>query len=69
MIKLKSIRNLVSERGFSFNGYTLNILNEFHYANDVKYYINDYNERRETQILEDIKKTKHIERYIDSLLR
>jgi hypothetical protein len=69
MAKLKSILTLVGDDEFSFNGYTRSILNEFHYDNDVKYYINDYSERRESQILEDIKKAKHIERYIDSLLR
>ena len=68
MAKLKSIRNLVSERGFSF-GYTRNILNEFHYTNDVRYYIGECNERRIDEVLEDIKKAKHIERYINSLLR
>ena len=67
--KLKSIMTLVGDDEISFSGYTRSILNEFHYDNDVKYYINDYSERRESQILEDIKKAKHIERYIDSLLR
>ena len=69
MAKLKSINILVGDDEFSFNSYTRSILNEFHYDNDVKYYMNDYNERKEPQILEDIKKAKHIERYIDSLLR
>jgi len=69
MVKLRSIRNLTGERGFSLS-YTRNILNEFHYTNDVKYYINECNsERRKNEVLEDIKKVKHIERYIDSLLR
>lgn len=69
MVKLRSIRNLTGERGFSLS-YTRNILNEFHYTNDVKYYINECNsERRKNEVLEDIKKAKHIERYIDSLLR
>jgi hypothetical protein len=67
--KLKSIMTLVGDDEISFSGYTRSILNEFHYDNDVKYYINDYSERRESQILEDIKKAKHIERYINSLLR
>jgi hypothetical protein len=69
MAKLKSINILVGDDEISFSGYIRNILNDFHYDNDVKYYTNDYNERREPQILEDIKKAKHIERYIDSLLR
>ena len=69
MAKLKSINILVGDDEFSFNSYTRSILNEFHYDNDVKYYMNDYNERKEPQILEDIKKAKHIERYVDSLLR
>lgn len=68
MVKLRSIRNLTGERGFSF-GYTRNILNEFHYGNDVRYYIGECNERRIGEVLEDIKKAKNIERYIDSLLR
>ena len=69
MAKLKSINILVGDDEFSFNSYTRSILNEFLYDNDVKYYMNDYNERKEPQILEDIKKAKHIERYVDSLLR
>jgi hypothetical protein len=69
MVKLRSIRNLARKRGFSF-GYTRNILNEFHYTNDVRYYINECdNDRRRNEVLEDIKKAKQIERYIDSLLR
>ncbi len=66
--KLKSIRTLASERGLIFS-YTRNILNEFHYSNDTEYYIDRIDERREKDILEDIKKAKHIERYVDSLLR
>ena len=69
MVKLRSIRNLTGERGFSLS-YTRNILNEFHYTSDVRYYINECNsERRKNEVLEDIKKAKQIERYIDSLLR
>ena len=68
MVKLRSIRNLTGERGFSLS-YTRNILNEFHYTGDVRYYIDQCNERRKNEVLEDIKKAKHIERYIDSLLR
>ena len=68
MVKLRSIRNLTGERGFSLS-YTRNILNEFHYTGDVRYYIDQCNERRKSEVLEDIKKAKHIERYIDSLLR
>lgn len=68
VVKLKSIRNLANERGISL-GYTRSILNEFHYTNDTEYYIDRIDERREEEILEDIKKAKHIERYVDSLLR
>lgn len=66
--KLKSIRTLANERGLSL-GYTRNILNEFHYPNDTEYYVDRIDERKEKDILEDIKKAKHIERYVDSLLR
>jgi hypothetical protein len=66
--KLKSIKTLSNERGLMFS-YTRNILNEFHYSNDTEYYIDRIDKRREEEILEDIKKAKHIERYVDSLLR
>ena len=66
--KLKSIRTLANERGLSL-GYTRNILNEFHYPNDTEYYVDRIDERKEKDILEDIKKAKHIERYVESLLR
>lgn len=66
--KLKSIRTLANERGLIFS-FTRNILNEFHYTNDTEYYIDRIDERREKDILEDIKRAKHIERYVDSLLR
>ena len=47
-----------------------NILNEFQFNGDVKYYLNEININFENNlILEDIEKTKHIERYIDSLFR
>lgn len=68
LAKLKSIRTLANERGLSLS-YTRNILNEFHYPNDTEYYIDRIEERREKEILEDIKRAKHIERYVDSLLR
>jgi hypothetical protein len=68
VVKLKSIRNLANERGLSFS-YIRNVLNEFHYSNDTEYYIDRIDKRREEEILEDIKKAKHIERYVDSLLR
>jgi hypothetical protein len=67
LTKLKSIRSLSNERGLKFS-FTRNILNEFHYTNDVEYYL-DRVDGRESDILEDIKKAKHIERYVDSLLK
>jgi len=67
--KLKSIRSLVGEKEFQFSGYTRSVLNDFHYTSDVQYWINDYSERRNNDILEDIKKTKQIERYVQSILR
>lgn len=68
LAKLKSIRTLANERGLSL-GYTRNILNEFHYPGDVRYYLREYNDRRKDDVLEDIRKAKQIERYVDSLLR
>jgi len=66
--KLKSIKSLSNERGLTFF-YTRNILNEFQYSGDTEYYIDRIDKRREEEIIEDIKKAKHIERYVDSLLR
>jgi len=69
LAKLKSIRGLaINERGFSLS-YTRNILNEFHYSSDVEYYISRMDSGRDNEVLEDIKKSKHIERYVESLLR
>lgn len=68
LAKLKSIRTLTNERGLSL-GYTRNILNEFHYPGDVRYYLREYNDRRKDDVLEDVRKAKNIERYVDSLLR
>ena len=69
--KLKSIANLVSQKAFLFSCRPIkNILNEFQFNGDVKYYLNEININFENNlILEDIEKTKHIERYIDSLFR
>jgi hypothetical protein len=67
LVRLKSIRSLTNERGLTFS-FTRNVLGEFHYTSDVEYYINRI-DGRENDILEDIKKAKHIERYVDSLLR
>jgi hypothetical protein len=66
--KLKSIKSLSNERGLTFF-YTRNILNEFQYSGDTEYHIDRIDKRREEEIIEDIKKAKHIERYVDSLLR
>jgi predicted RNA-binding protein Jag len=68
MVKLRSIRNIFGEKAFLL-GYTGTILNEFQYCYDVRYYINRYDEKKTNEVLEDIKKVKHIEKYIDSLLR
>lgn len=68
LAKLKSIRTLANERGLSL-GYTRYILNEFHYPGDVRYYLREYNDRRKDDVLEDVRKAKNIERYVDSLLR
>ena len=65
------IANLVSQKAFLFSCRPIkNILNEFQFNGDVKYYLNEININFENNlILEDIEKTKHIERYIDSLFR
>jgi predicted RNA-binding protein Jag len=68
MVKLRSIRNIFGEKAFLL-GYTGTILNELQYSHDVEYYINRYDEKKTNEVLEDIKKVKHIEKYIDSLLR
>jgi len=68
MVKLRSIRNIFGEKAFLL-GYTGTILNELQYCDDVRYYINRYDEKKTNEVLEDIKKVKHIEKYIDSLLR
>lgn len=68
LVKLRSIRNVFGEKGFKL-GYIGKILNEMQYPGDIEYYINRYEEKFSNEILDDFKKVKYIERYIDSLLR
>ena len=42
------------------------IFKEFHYKSDIEYYIREYGNR---DISKEIIRIKHLERYVDSLLR
>ena len=47
-------------------GFVKSILDEFHYKSDVEYYIREYTNR---DISKELTRIKHLERYVDSLLR
>ena len=64
--KLRSIKTISRENEFNFSGFVKNILDEFHYKSDVEYYIREYGNR---DISKEIIRIKHLERYVDSLLR
>jgi hypothetical protein len=66
IIKLRSIRTISRENEFSFSGFAKSILDEFHYKSDVEYYIREYTNR---DISKELTRIKHLERYVDSLLR
>ena len=66
IIKLQSIRTISRENEFKFEGFVKNILDEFHYKNDVEYYTREYGSR---DISKELTKIKNLERYVDSLLR
>ena len=66
IVKLKSIRTISRENEFSFSGFAKSILDEFHYKSDVEYYIREYSNR---DISKELTRIKHLERYVDSLLR
>ena len=66
IVKLKSIRTISRENEFNFSGFAKSILDEFHYKSDVEYYIREYGDR---DISKELIKLKHLERYVDSLLR
>ena len=66
IVKLKSIRTISRENEFNFSGFIKSILDEFNYKNDVEYYIKEYGDRDASK---ELIKLKHLERYVDSLLR
>ena len=66
IVKLKSIRTISRENEFNFSGFIKSILDEFHYKSDVEYYIREYSDRDASK---ELIKLKHLERYVDSLLR
>lgn len=66
IIKLRSIKTISRENEFNFSGFVKNILDEFHYKSDIEYYIREYGNR---DISKEIIRIKHLERYVDSLLR
>ena len=66
IIKLRSIRTISRENEFNFSGFVKSILDEFHYKSDVEYYIREYTNR---DISKELTRIKHLERYVDSLLR
>ena len=66
IVKLKSIRTISRENEFNFSGFIKSILDEFNYKNDVEYYIREYGDRDASK---ELIKLKHLERYVDSLLR
>lgn len=66
IVKLKSIRTISRENEFNFSGFIKSILDEFHYKSDIEYYIREYGDR---DISKELTRIKHLERYVDSLLR
>ena len=66
IIKLRSIKTISRENEFNFSGFVKNILDEFHYKSDIEYYIREYGDR---DISKELTRIKHLERYVDSLLR
>lgn len=66
IIKLRTIKTISRENEFSFSGSVKSILDEFHYKSDVEYYIKEYGDR---DISKELTRIKHLERYVDSLLR
>ena len=56
----------IRENEFNFSGFIKSILDEFNYKNDVEYYIREYGDRDASK---ELIKLKHLERYVDSLLR
>ena len=66
IIKLRSIKTISRENEFTFNGFIRSILDEFHFKNDVEYYIREYSNRDASK---ELTRIKHLERYVDSLLR
>ena len=66
IVKLKSIKTISRENEFNFSGFIKSILDEFHYKSDIEYYIREYGDR---DISKELTRIKHLERYVDSLLR
>jgi guanylate kinase len=66
IIKLRSIKTISRENEFTFNGFIRSILDEFQHKSDVEYYIREYSNRDASK---ELTRIKHLERYVDSLLR
>jgi len=67
IIKLRTIKTISRENEFSFSGFIKSILDEFHYKSEVEWLCaNGYGDR---DISKELTRIKHLERYVDSLLR
>lgn len=66
IIKLRSIKTISRENEFTFSGFIRSILDEFQDKSDVEYYIKEYSDRDASK---ELIRIKHLERYVDSLLR
>ena len=66
IIKLRSIKTISRENEFTFSGFIRSILDEFQDKSDVEYYIREYGDRDASK---ELIRIKHLERYVDSLLR
>jgi len=68
LIKLESILKISRTNEFEISGTLRSIINEFHYPEDIQYYINSY-EEGDKRTAENMVKLKDLERYVDSILR
>jgi hypothetical protein len=65
-VKFNSIRMISKEREFYLNTYIRSVIAEFNDDADVEYYFREYKNR---DLSMDIKRIKHVERYVNSILR
>lgn len=68
LIKLESILKISRTNEFEISGILRSIMNEFHYPEDIQYYINSY-EEGDKRTADNMVKLKDLERYVDSILR